>query len=117
MPIDGFFCGIDPFVEIHLEPGPRPVRVLVDTGFSGHLMLENDLVAEFGLPEIGDDFYVTAPRDEVWTTVHIGSLQWFDRTIRVPVIATKGRTALLGMKLLFDRSLRMAPSEGVLRIG
>jgi predicted aspartyl protease len=52
----------------------------------------------------------------VKATVHIASLKWLGETKRVSVLSTKGNTALVGMGLLFDCSLVMEPSRGVLRI-
>ena len=100
----------------YFEQSPQPVKVLVDTGFSGELMLQREAIGRLGLPEIGEDFYITASGAGVDTTVRTGSLKWFGETKRVPVLATKGKTALLGMGLLFRHSLRMKPSGGVLRI-
>ena len=116
MEIGGYFEALRPFVDVFLEQSPRALKALVDTGFNGELMLQREKIDALGLPEIGEYTYTTASGDEVRTTIHSGSLKWFGETKRVPVLATDARIALLGMKLLFDRSLRMAPSEGVLRI-
>ena len=116
MKVEGFFEGRAPFVHVYFRGSSRPVKVLVDTGFSGHLMLQRDKIDRLSLPQVGEDFYVAAGGAEVDTTVHAASLNWFGETRQVPVLATDGKAALLGMELLFDRSLRMTPSEGVLRI-
>ncbi len=116
MVIKGYFEDASPFADILFEHSPRPVTVLVDTGFWGELMLQEERIADLGLPEIGGDTYTTASGDEVETTVHIASLKWLGETKRVSVLSTKGHTALVGMGLLFDCSLVMEPSRGVLRI-
>ncbi len=116
MELAGRFDDLDPFVDVVLEGLPGPVTVLVDTGFSGKLMLREEEIERLGLPRIGKDTFTTASGDEVKTTVHVASLSWLGETKRVPVLATKGNTALLGMGLLFDCSLVMEPSRGVLRI-
>ena len=116
MAINGYFEGLSPFVDLLLEEGTEPVKVLVDTGFSEELMLQEDSIRRLGLPEIGQGFFITAGGDEVNTTVHVGSLKWFGETRKVTVLATEGKTALLGMRLLFARSLRVKASDGVLRI-
>jgi predicted aspartyl protease len=79
-------------------------------------MLQEETIADLALPEIGEDTYTTASGDEVKTTVHVASLSWLGDTRRVSVLSTKGRTGLLGMGLLFECSLAMEPSRGVLRI-
>lgn len=116
MEVNGYFEGPDPFIDVFFEQDSQRLKVLVDTGFGGELMLEQETIDSLGLPEVGEDVYVTASGAEVETTIHVGSLIWLGETKEVSIIATDGKTALLGMGLLFDRSLRMAPSEGVLRI-
>lgn len=116
MAIKGYLEGASPFADIFLEDNPRPLMVLVDTGFWGELMLQEERIADLGLAEIGEDTYTTASGDEVKTTVHIATLRWLGETKRVSVLSTKGNIALLGMGLLFDCSLAMEPSRGVLRI-
>lgn len=113
MEIDGYFEGVDPFVDVFFEQSSQPVKVLVDTGFSGELMLQKERIDSLGLFQIA---YTTASGAEVETTIHIGSLKWFGGTKRVPVLATEGKTSLLGMALLLRHSLCMKPSDGVLRI-
>ena len=116
MEVRGYFRGLDPFVDLLIEGSPQPVKALVDTGFNAGLMLPKRLVEEMELPEVGRGFYVTASGDEPETTVHEARLQWLGRTEEVLVLATDGEGALLGMGLLFDCSLVMEPSRGVLRI-
>ncbi len=117
MEICGYFRGLDPFVDLLIEGSPKPVKALVDTGFNASLMLPRRLVEDMGLPEVGRGSYVTASDEEPETTMHEARLQWLGRMEEVLVLATKGSTALLGMGLLFDCSLVMEPSRGVLRIG
>ncbi len=116
MEINGHFEGVDPFVDVFFGQSCQPVKVLVDTGFSGELMLQKERIDSLGLPQIGEDTYTTASGAEVETTIHIGSLKWFGGTKRVPVLATEGKTSLQGMALLFRHSLCMRPSDGILRI-
>jgi len=116
MVLRGYLEGSDPFVDIRFEQSPMPVKVLVDTGFDGELMLQRVTITRLGLREVGEHVYTTASGDEVRTTIHIAWLNWFGERRRVSVLATEGRTALLGMWLLFRRSLLMKPSDGILRI-
>ena len=116
MEIDGYFEGADPFIDVFFEQSSEPVQVLVDTGFSGELMLQKERIDSLGLSQIGEDTYTTASGAEVETTIHIGCLRWFGETKRVPVLATEGKTSLLGMAMLLPHLLFMKPSDGVLRI-
>ncbi len=116
MEMRGCFRGLDPFVDLLIEGSPKPVKALVDTGFNADLMLPRQLVEDLDLPEVGRGSYVTASGEEPETTVHEARLQWLGRTEEVLVLATEGDTALVGMGLLFDCSLVMEPSRGVLRI-
>lgn len=116
MGMRGYFEGVDPFVDIDLENSAEPTKVLVDTGFTGELILQREKINSLGLVEVGEDVYTTASGAEVKTTIHIGSLNWLGETKKVSVLATEGKTALLGMGLLFHHCLRMKPSEGILQI-
>lgn len=42
MELRGYFEGVDPFVDIFFEECVEPTKVLVDTGFTGELMLPGD---------------------------------------------------------------------------
>ncbi len=116
MEMHGYFRGLDPFVDLVIEGSPEPVKALVDTGFNADLMLPRQLVEDLDLPRIGRAFYVTASGEEPETSVHEARLKWLGRTEEILVLATDGEAALLGMGLLFECSLAMEPSRGVLRI-
>ncbi len=116
MEICGHFRGLDPFVDLHIEGSPQPVKALVDTGFNADLMLPRQLVEDLDLPEVGRALYVTASGEEPETAIHEARLQWLGGTEEVLFLATDGEAALVGMGLLFDCSLVMEPSRGVLRI-
>jgi clan AA aspartic protease len=116
MEMRGYFVGLDPFVNLFIEGSPEPVKALVDTGFNADLMLPGRLIRDLDLPEVGRAFYVTASGEEPETSVHVARLKWLGGTEEVLVLATDGEGALLGMGLLFDCSLAMEPSRGVLRI-
>ena len=116
MEIHGYFKGSDPFIHIYFEQSAEPVEVLLDTGFSGELMLQRERIDRLALLEIGEEIYITASGAEEKTTVHLGSLKWGGKTKMVSVLATDGETALVGMGLLFHHSLWMKPSDGILQI-
>lgn len=45
MGIRGYFEGVDPFVDIDLQNSAEPTKVLVDTGFTGELMLQRQNIS------------------------------------------------------------------------
>ncbi len=110
MGIHGRFEGVEPFVDIVLNGATGPVKVLVDTGFTEGLMLPRKLVAELGLPKVGQGFYVTASGDEPETVVHEVQLQWLGRTKEVIVLNNrrKHRAPRHGA------ALRLLPRDGAL---
>lgn len=54
---------------------------------------------------------MTASGDVVPTTIHIGFIEWFGRTRKVAVLATSGRSSLIGMELLHFYRLDIARSQ------
>ncbi|MFH1449207.1 MAG: hypothetical protein ABIG09_02165 [bacterium] len=65
---------------------------------------------------IGDDEYMTASGDVVPTTVHMALIKWFGRTRKIAVLATYGKSNLIGMELLHFYRLDIARSQNRLII-
>jgi predicted aspartyl protease len=98
MEIKGYFDEGKPMINIYMEGSEVPIDVLVDTGF------------------IGDDEYMTASGDIIPTTVYMGFIKWFGRTRRIAVLATCGKSNLIGMELLHFYKLTVTLSENRLLI-
>ena len=116
MQVTGRFDEGRPVIAVRLEGSLTPIEVLVDTGFNGELMLTQECIRELSLPFIGDDEYMTASGDVVPTTVHMGTIRWSGRARKIAVLATTGKSNLLGMELLHFYRLDLARSQGRLTI-
>ncbi|MBN1901832.1 hypothetical protein JW926_10970 [Candidatus Sumerlaeota bacterium] len=111
MEVKGRFVEGKPIIDIYLEGSENPIDVLVDTGFNGELMLTEDKIKDLSLPVIGDNEYMTASGDVVPTTVYIGIIRWFGRKRKISVLATSGKTNLIGMELMHFHRLEMFRSR------
>jgi len=116
MEIEGYFDEGKPMIGIYLEGSEDPIDILVDTGFNGELMLTKEKIEELSLTFIGDDEYMTASGDVVPTTVYMGIIKWFGHTRRIAVLATSGKSNLIGMELLHFYRLDIARSQNLLII-
>jgi len=118
MEIQGYFADGKPMINVYLEGSENLTEVLVDTGFNGELMMTMDKIQELGkiLIHIGDDKYMTASGEVVPTSVYMGYLKWFGRTRKVTILATSGKSNLIGMELLHFYRLNVARSQNQLKI-
>jgi len=98
-----------PIITVDLEN--QPVDVLVDTGFNGELMLPAYTIEKLHLISVGEESYKTASGDVINTIFYFANLNWFNRNIKVGVLATKGDNALLGMGLILPHTLLISPTE------
>ncbi len=116
MEIKGYFDEGKPIIDIYMEGSIKPVGVLVDTGFNGELMLTKEKIKKLSLTFIGDDEYMTASGAVIPTTVHMGFIKWFGSTRKIAVLATSGKSNLIGMELLHFYRLDIARSQNRLII-
>jgi clan AA aspartic protease len=114
--LTGFFEDGYPFIKIEVEQVALPLNALVDTGFTGELMLPSDLLDEAGLPQMGTTECLTASGEVMLVGVYRGWMSWLRGRTPVRILATRGRTVLLGMGLLRHGRLVMEPSSGTLVI-
>jgi clan AA aspartic protease len=89
----------------------RETEVLVDTGFTGSLLLPSDLIAELNLPFLSTVRGVLADGSESTFDLYEGAILWDGRLRRISVGAT-GADPLLGMGLLYGSELRIEVVEG-----
>ena len=116
MPLElkGQFEGRIPFAFIELLG--RTVKVLVDTGYDGHLMLPQDLIDSLNLTYLADTKYQTADGNVAYGSTYLAELAWFGRKEAIEVDSTMGSFALLGMGLLYGCRLEMEPAKNLLVI-
>ena len=93
----------------------QEIDVVIDTGYNGYLTLPPGLVAELGLPVVGDGEATLADGSEVVFDVHSVTVLWDGQSRYVEADATGG-TPLLGMLLLdgHDLSVRVRSGGAVL---
>ena len=113
---------IEGFVNANLEAvvtisllGPtgqtREVAAVVDTGFNGYLTLPPMLVADLGLPVVGDGEAILADGSEAAFGVYGVTVVW-DGQPRYVETAAIGIDALVGMMLLDRHSLFVEVAAG-----
>jgi clan AA aspartic protease len=87
------------------------VNAIIDTGFSGDLMLPEREIDALKFPLAGGGIAILATGDSVPFQVYIGTVIWDGAPIRVEVIPTSGES-LVGMRLLRGLRLTIDVSEG-----
>ncbi|HAV43265.1 TPA: hypothetical protein DCX15_04545 [bacterium] len=113
--LKGYFSEERPRVDISIN-GFRESGVIVNTSFTGALMLPIKKIEDFGLSLMGVTVYNTPNGELVPTEVYSGFLDWFGQNRRVSVLSIGVEASFLGMKLLHHCHLEMAPSENTLVI-
>ena len=96
----GFFEYGSPVIELPVDR--RKIKMLLDTGFNGHIMLPQSIIEELGLDQIGISDYITASGDKKLAKVYTGKILFFDREIEVPILSTISDISLAGMELFND---------------
>lgn len=93
-------------------PGPSAeVEAILDTGFTGHLTLLPEVVAELELPLLGSRRSALADGGRVALDVHRAEVLWDGRRRLVEVLATGGG-ALAGMSLIWGHRMSLSAVEG-----
>jgi clan AA aspartic protease len=86
------------------------VEVVLDTGFTGHLTLPPEVVAELGLPLLGSRNSVLADGGRVALDVYRAQVLWDGRRRSVEVLATGGG-ALARMSLIWGHRVNLSATE------
>ena len=96
----GFFEFGSPMLELLVEG--KNIKMLLDTGFNGHIMLPQAEIDELGMEQIGVSDYLTASGQSKITKVYIAKIEFFDSEIEVPVLSTDANFSLAGMELFHN---------------
>ena len=105
---------LEPMVTVEVSNGDgdwRTVEALLDTGFSGHLTLAQDLIESLGLDYAGQTQMVLADGEDTTARAYVGFVNWFGQTRRAEIIASEG-VPLLGMSLLAGCKITMRVRQG-----
>ena len=76
------------------------VEVVIDTGFTGFLMLPIDLINRLRLQLIGNRRAILGNGSQVSFDLYLAKVVWHGKTREVPTLGAKHDGALLGMSML-----------------
>ena len=93
------------------EGQEREIRAVVDTGFNGYLILPPTLVAELGLPVVGEGEAVLADGSEAAFDVYGVTMLW-DGQPRFVEAGAVGVDPLVGMAMLEGHALNIQVRDG-----
>lgn len=101
----GYFENDNPYIDIEVTGHPsfesKPLKVLVDSGFNGHLQISFALAFPLGLSLVGVQQLTIADGSTVNQFVCLGDVKIDNKEIKnVPINIGAGCPTLLGTKLL-----------------
>lgn len=111
--MEGVVRKLQPVIGIPFSVPGRPeimIEFVVDTGFSGELLLPKEAVEVLGLPYQIDVMSTLADGVSRRTALHKATIQWDNEWIEVGVLAT-GNRPLLGTALLADHRVEIEFDE------
>ena len=79
---------------------PRPVEVVLDTGFTGYLTLPEETIRQLGLPSAGRRTYELANGESFEFEAYLAPVRWHGRSTDAVVLRSDS-VPLLGMELLW----------------
>jgi clan AA aspartic protease len=103
MEVDGYFnLSGEPIIK--LGSGSSHIEVLIDTGFTGSLIMPGQMARELELTQDrGFEEFFTATGGSFLAHVYLVTIVWLGRTIRVPVATCEEVSeAILGGEMLRD---------------
>lgn len=92
------------------------VEVWIDTGFTGELVLSQQLIDLLKLPHSGTVDAVLADGSEIELKTYACVADWFGKQRRLEVMANDGEYPLLGVGLMVGRDLHISYRSGELTI-
>jgi len=96
----GFFVFGSPALTIALKD--KQIEVLLDTGFTGEMMLPQKVIDTLQLEQIGVSDYLMASGEGRVTNVYKTSMKFFDQEKQVIVLSTNADFSLVGMELFHE---------------
>jgi len=87
---------------IMLLVGKKKLKMLLDTGFNGELMIPQKIIDELHLEQIGISDYVTASGEAEETKVYKCTIDFFGGKKEIAVLGTQAPFALAGMELFHE---------------
>lgn len=103
-------------VSISVRPSDvavaHEIRVWIDTGFNGDLVLPQQQIEDLTLPESGTVKAILADGSEVALKRYVCLIDWFGEERDLEVVANDGEYPLLGVGLLLGHDLRISYRSG-----
>lgn len=93
-------------ITIHFDQQNSLICV-IDTGFSGTLMLPRSFIAQLPAQQIGTEFFTLAGGQEIESEIFVVAASWFGKQKFINVVASNAEDALIGTELLRDSVLRI----------
>ena len=93
---------LDPLITIEVRSAAgafEPLEVILDTGFTGHLMLPQDVIQRIGLDYGGRRSVILASGEVIGINAYTAIVSWDERRRDVIVLELTSES-LLGMSLL-----------------
>jgi clan AA aspartic protease len=92
------------------------IRVWIDTGFNGDLVLPQQQIEDLTLPQSGTVKAILADGSEVTLKRYVCLIDWFGQERDLEVVANEGEYPLLGVGLLLGHDLRISYRSGEITI-
>ena len=104
---------LEPIVSLLIRgpEGHLEIETILDTGFSGFLLLAPELIARLGLRLQGTGYGILADGREVSFALYDALVFWSGRVRRIPV-GVADAAPLLGMALMYGSELALQVVEG-----
>lgn len=94
----------------------QEIQAWIDTGFTGDLVLPEDLILKLGLRHSGTVKAMLADGSEVTLKTYACLINWFGEDRYLEVVGNDGEYPLLGVGLLFDHDLSVSYRTGKITI-
>jgi clan AA aspartic protease len=92
------------------------LKVWIDTGFNGDLVVPQHQIDDLRLPESGTVKAILADGSEVTLQRHVRPIDWFGEQRDLEVVANEGEYPLLGVGLLLGLELHISYHSGEVRL-
>ena len=95
---------------------PRPLEMVLDTGFTGYLTLPGDSIQQLGLPSVGQRTFELANGEFFEFDTYLATVSWHGRLIYALALRSDS-IPLLGMTLLWGSRVTIdAINDGAVAI-
>jgi len=91
-------------------------NVIVDTGFTGEIMLPSGIIKRLKLSRIGKEDYLTADAHKYDADLYLGSIEWFGSPRAVIILECPANIMLFGMGLLRHCKMTLCPKQNCLEL-